>query len=93
MARIAVLIARRDWEGGDVGPGGWGPGPYLGGTQRMPRCCRARSICKGRHSKPRENLKRISNVIVQRTHKPIPHGFRILDTQGSEVAHWNIDET
>jgi hypothetical protein len=34
-----------------------------------------------------------SNVIVQRTHKPIPHGFRILDTQGSEVAHWNIDET
>jgi hypothetical protein len=34
-----------------------------------------------------------SNVILQRTHKPIPHGFRILDTQGSEVAHWNIDET
>jgi hypothetical protein len=34
-----------------------------------------------------------SNVIVQRTHKPIPHGFRILDAQGSEVAHWNIDET
>ncbi len=34
-----------------------------------------------------------SNVIVQRTHKPLPHGFRILDDRGGEVAHWNIDES
>lgn len=34
-----------------------------------------------------------SNVIVQRTHKPLPRGFRILATDGTEVAHWNIDET
>jgi hypothetical protein len=34
-----------------------------------------------------------SNVIVQRTHKPVPHGFRILDNQGSEVAHWSIDDS
>jgi hypothetical protein len=34
-----------------------------------------------------------SNVIVQRTHKPLPHGFRILDDQGSEVARWSIDES
>jgi len=34
-----------------------------------------------------------SNVIAQRTHKPLPHGFRILDGQGSEVAHWNIDDS
>lgn len=34
-----------------------------------------------------------SNVIIQRTHKPIPHGFRILDDHGAEVAHWTIDES
>jgi hypothetical protein len=33
-----------------------------------------------------------SNVVVQRTHKPVPHGFRILDDHGTEVAHWSIDE-
>ncbi|TDX65094.1 hypothetical protein EDE12_10366 [Methylosinus sp. sav-2] len=33
-----------------------------------------------------------SNVIVQRTHKPLPHGFRILDSDGREVASWSIDE-
>jgi hypothetical protein len=32
-----------------------------------------------------------SNVIVQRVHKPLPHGFRILDEQGTEVARWSID--
>jgi hypothetical protein len=34
-----------------------------------------------------------SNVVVQRTRKPMPHGFRILDDHGAEVAHWSIDET
>ncbi len=34
-----------------------------------------------------------SNVIVQRTHKPLPHGFRILDNQGTEVANWRIDDS
>jgi hypothetical protein len=34
-----------------------------------------------------------SNVIVQRTHKPLPHGFRILDNYGQEVAHWSIDDS
>jgi hypothetical protein len=34
-----------------------------------------------------------SNVIVQRTHKELPHGFRILDEQGVEVARWSIDES
>jgi len=34
-----------------------------------------------------------SNVIVQRTDKMIPHGFRILDAQGAEVARWSIDDT
>lgn len=33
-----------------------------------------------------------ANVIVQRTHKPLPHGFRILDSDGREVASWSIDE-
>ena len=33
-----------------------------------------------------------ANVIVQRTHKPLPHGFRILDSDGQEVASWSIDE-
>jgi hypothetical protein len=33
-----------------------------------------------------------SNVIVQRTHKQLPHGFRILDDAGVEVASWSIDE-
>ena len=33
-----------------------------------------------------------SNVVVQRTRKPVPHGFRILDDRGAEVAHWSIDE-
>lgn len=34
-----------------------------------------------------------SNVIVQRTHKPLPHGFRIRDGAGREVASWRIDES
>jgi hypothetical protein len=34
-----------------------------------------------------------SNAVHQRTHKPLPHGFRILDDHGTEVAHWSIDET
>jgi hypothetical protein len=34
-----------------------------------------------------------SNVIVQRVHKPLPHGFLILDAQGTEVARWSIDES
>jgi hypothetical protein len=34
-----------------------------------------------------------SNVIIQRTHKPLPHGFRILDSQGAEVARWSIDDS
>ncbi|MBG0811512.1 hypothetical protein IY145_19350 [Methylosinus sp. H3A] len=33
-----------------------------------------------------------ANVIVQRTHKPLPHGFRILDSAGKELASWSIDE-
>jgi hypothetical protein len=33
-----------------------------------------------------------SNVIVQRVHKPLPHGFWILDGQGTEVARWSIDD-
>jgi len=33
-----------------------------------------------------------SNVVVQRTRKPVPHGFRILDDHGAEVAFWSIDE-
>jgi len=33
-----------------------------------------------------------ANVIVQRTHKPLPHGFRILDSDGREIASWSIDE-
>ncbi|GEM_PF-1453820 len=33
-----------------------------------------------------------SNVIVQRRHKELPHGFRILDEQGAEVARWSIDD-
>lgn len=34
-----------------------------------------------------------SNVIIQRAHKPLPHGFWILDNQGTEVARWSIDDT
>lgn len=34
-----------------------------------------------------------SNVIVQRVHKPLPHGFTILDAEGAEVAHWSIDDS
>ncbi|HYP56936.1 MAG TPA: hypothetical protein VEQ35_01465 [Beijerinckia sp.] len=34
-----------------------------------------------------------SNVIVQRVHKPLPHGFRILDNEGIEVARWSIDDS
>jgi hypothetical protein len=34
-----------------------------------------------------------SNVIVQRTHKVLPHGFRIVDPQGVEVARWSIDDS
>jgi hypothetical protein len=34
-----------------------------------------------------------SNVIVQRTHKPLPRGFWILDDQSVEVARWSIDDT
>ncbi|WP_026605983.1 hypothetical protein [Methylocapsa acidiphila] len=33
-----------------------------------------------------------SNVIVQRVHKPLPHGFLILDAEGAEVARWSIDD-
>jgi hypothetical protein len=33
-----------------------------------------------------------ANVVHQRTHKPVPHGFRILDEHGAEVAQWSIDE-
>lgn len=33
-----------------------------------------------------------SNVITQRSHKEIPHGFRILDDHGVEVARWSIDD-
>jgi hypothetical protein len=33
-----------------------------------------------------------ANVVHQRTRKPVPHGFRILDAHGTEVAHWSIDE-
>jgi hypothetical protein len=34
-----------------------------------------------------------SNVIAQRVHKPLPHGFRILDIQGTEVARWSVDDS
>jgi hypothetical protein len=34
-----------------------------------------------------------SNVIVQRVHKPLPHGFSILDAEGIEVARWSIDDS
>jgi hypothetical protein len=34
-----------------------------------------------------------ANVIAQRTHKPLPRGFRILDLQGTEVAHWSVDDS
>lgn len=34
-----------------------------------------------------------ANVIVQRVHKPLPHGFRILDPQGTEVARWSVDDS
>ena len=34
-----------------------------------------------------------ANVIAQRVHKPLPRGFRILDLQGIEVAHWSVDDT
>lgn len=33
-----------------------------------------------------------ANVVVQRVHKPLPRGFRILDTQGTEVARWSVDD-
>jgi hypothetical protein len=33
-----------------------------------------------------------SNVVVQRTHKELPHGFRILNDHGTEVARWSIDD-
>jgi hypothetical protein len=33
-----------------------------------------------------------SNVIVQRNHKQMPHGFWIRDNQGTEVARWSIDD-
>ncbi len=33
-----------------------------------------------------------ANVVHQRTRKPVPHGFRILDDHGAELAHWSIDE-
>ncbi len=34
-----------------------------------------------------------ANVIIQRVHKPLPHGFRILDIQGTEVARWSVDDS
>jgi hypothetical protein len=34
-----------------------------------------------------------SNAVAQRVHKPLPHGFRILDIQGTEVAHWSLDDS
>ncbi|HUI20203.1 MAG TPA: hypothetical protein VLZ74_04085 [Methylocella sp.] len=34
-----------------------------------------------------------SNAVAQRVHKPLPHGFRILDPQGTEVARWSIDDS
>lgn len=34
-----------------------------------------------------------SNAVAQRVHKPLPHGFRILDTHGIEVARWSIDDS
>jgi hypothetical protein len=33
-----------------------------------------------------------ANVVIQRVHKPLPRGFRILDQQGTEVAHWSVDD-
>jgi len=34
-----------------------------------------------------------SNAVAQRTHKPLPRGFRILDANGTEVAKWSIDDS
>jgi hypothetical protein len=34
-----------------------------------------------------------SNAVAQRIHKPLPRGFRILDIQGIEVAHWSVDDS
>ncbi|HTV33931.1 MAG TPA: hypothetical protein VME69_12655 [Methylocella sp.] len=34
-----------------------------------------------------------ANAVAQRVHKPLPHGFRILDGQGKEVARWSLDES
>jgi hypothetical protein len=34
-----------------------------------------------------------SNAVVQRVHKPLPRGFRILDTKGTEVARWSVDDS
>lgn len=34
-----------------------------------------------------------ANAVAQRVHKPLPHGFRILDGQGNEVARWSLDES
>jgi hypothetical protein len=34
-----------------------------------------------------------SNAVAQRVHKPLPRGFRILDIQGTEVAHWSVDDS
>jgi hypothetical protein len=34
-----------------------------------------------------------ANVIIQRVHKPLPRGFRILDIQGTEVARWSVDDS
>jgi hypothetical protein len=33
-----------------------------------------------------------SNVILQRVHKAIPRGFRILNPDGIELARWSIDD-
>ena len=35
----------------------------------------------------------LANAVAQRVHKPLPHGFRILDGQGTEVARWSLDES
>ena len=34
-----------------------------------------------------------SNAVAQRIHKPLPRGFRILDTEGAEVARWSVDDS
>lgn len=34
-----------------------------------------------------------SNAVAQRVRKPLPHGFRILDAQGTEVARWSVDDS